>query len=539
MILRSTPALVVASALVVARAHADAGPPPLPPTGASPAPSVPLASHAPPPAASPVEVLSLRLMRDKGVLTQAEYDAALADIAPSTGERAPDATSLVVGRFSATLYGFAETDVINDSTQSFNDTAGNAQVMRPNGVPPVDPSLQNTYGGNHGRTQMSIRNSRLGLRLRAPEVHGVRVSGVVETDFEGYLPSPSAASGTSESQFWSSPTLRVRHAFVRLETPYVDLLVGQYWDLFGWQNVYHPNSVQVQGLPGELYARDAQIRLSHAFSTRPVTVEVALAMRRPPSRDSQLPEGQAGVRVAFPLFTGLTTTGATSTQVMPASIAVTGDVRQFTLPEFSATPTRSVSLTTEAIAVDAFVPILPAKSEHEGNALSIGGEFVTGSGMSDLYTGFTGGLTFPTYINPNLQVNPAPVYPQDVDNGMVTYALDGSLHGVQWTTFLVGLQYYLPGLGGHVWVSGNFAQTKSNNIGQFTHDATQPVDNSKSYYPSNATVRQQETFFDANVFWQVVPGVRFGFEYANFNDRYVDGVTAINNRFQFSGFFVF
>ncbi len=44
---------------------------------------------------------------------------------------------------------------------------------------------------------------------------------------------------------------------------------------------------------------------------------------------------------------------------------------------------------------------------------------------------------------------------------------------------------------------------------------------------------------DANVFWDVVPGARLGFEYANFNDQYVDGVHAINNRFQFSGFFIF
>jgi hypothetical protein len=478
-------------------------------------------------------------MRDKGLITQAEYDSALADIAPSTGDRAADATSLVVGRFSATLYGFAETDVINDSTLSFNDTAGNGLVLRPNGMPPVDPTLQNTYGGNHGRTQMSIRNSRLGLRFRAPAFHGVKVSGVLETDFEGYLPSPSPSSGSSESQFFSSPTMRVRHAYVRVETPYVDLLVGQYWDLFGWQNVYHPNSVQVQGLPGELYSRDAQIRLSHAFKSSAAEVEVALAARRPPSRDSQMPEGQGGVRLALPFWTGMSTTGATATSILPASIAVTGDVRQFTVPEFSGLPTRTVSLTTEAVAVDAFLPVIPATRGHEGNSLSINGEFVTGSGMSDLYTGLTGGLTFPTYVNTALALNPAPTYPQDVDNGMVTYALDGSLHAIQWTTFLVGLQYYLPGLGGDVWVSGNFARTQSNNIDQYTHPAATSPDTSQSYYPSNATVRKAENFFDVNAFWQVVPGVRFGLEYANFNDEYADGVHAINNRFQGSGFFVF
>jgi hypothetical protein len=76
-------------------------------------------------------------MRDKGVISQAEYDSAIADIAASTGARAPDATTLVVGRWSTTLYGFAEMDLINDSTESFNDTAGNAQVVRPTNRTPT------------------------------------------------------------------------------------------------------------------------------------------------------------------------------------------------------------------------------------------------------------------------------------------------------------------------------------------------------------------------------------------------------------------
>jgi hypothetical protein len=537
-------------------------PPALAQTTAPTAAPTPLTAQTPPPASPPdapvaqppeqpaagshfVEVTSPRALRDRGVTTQAEHDSAMADIAPSTGDRAEDATTVVVGKWSATLYGFAEADFINDSTQSFNDVAGNGQILRPNGVPPVLPANQDTYGGNNGRTQMSVRNSRLGLRLAAPEFHKIRVSGLVETDFEGYVPAPNAASGPSESQFFSSPSLRIRHAMVRIETPIVDLLVGQYWDLFGWQELYRPNSVQIQGLPGELYSRDAQVRVSHTFSGKAVSLDVAIAARRPPSRDSQMPEGQGGVRLALPWWTGVTTSGATATSVLPASVAVTGDVRQFTVPEFSATPTRSVSLSTEAVAVDAFIPVIPARHESEGNALSLNGEFVTGSGMSDLYTNFTGGLTFPTYVNTNPNVEGTATYPQDVDNGMVTFEVDntagnGSLHAIQWTTFLVGLQYYLPGLGGHVWVSGNFARTSSDNITQFTRSSTgNVVVNQGSYYPSNASVCPSENFFDANLFWQAVPGVRFGFEYANFNDEYGDGAHAINNRFQFSGFFIF
>jgi len=52
-------------------------------------------------------------------------------------------------------------------------------------------------------------------------------------------------------------------------------------------------------------------------------------------------------------------------------------------------------------------------------------------------------------------------------------------------------------------------------------------------------VRQFEDFFDANVFVDPLPSVRFGAEYAYFDDRYVDGTHAVNHRVQVSGFFMF
>jgi hypothetical protein len=230
---------------------------------------------------------------------------------------------------------------------------------------------------------------------------------------------------------------------------------------------------------------------------------------------------------------------------MPASLAVTGDFREFALPEYSNLPTRTVKLTTEAIAVDAFIPVIPQKSVRSGNALSINGELVTGGGISDLYTGLSMGMTFPTYLAQAGAVQGIPTsYVQDIDNGMVVYDTTGNLHAINLTTFLVGLQYYLPGLAGHVWLSGNVARTMSNNVGDFTRAdtvlaptvATAP---NLGYYPLAATVRNAETFFDVNLFWDIISGARVGLEYANFNDQYVDGAHAINNRFQFSGFFIF
>jgi hypothetical protein len=548
---------------------ATPAPQPEPPSSAAPppppSPNV-TAVIAPPPvvraAASTtmVDITTLAALRDRGTITQAEYDAAMKDMGNTTGEKvAGDAPTLVVGKWSTTLYGFAEADFIHDTTQSFNDLAGNAQVQRPTLTTAQQGDDLNTYAGNHGRTQFGVRNSRIGLRIRAPEVSGVRASGLLEMDFLGSTPSLNSSASTSntytsgsasEATFFTSPAFRVRHAMLRIETPIVDVLLGQYWDLFGWQGVYQPNSVQIQGLPGELYSRTPQLRLSKTLANDNVSLEIAVAAVRPPSRDSQVPEGQGGLRLALPFWKGVVTNAATATSVMPFSIAVTGDYRHFSVPEMSLIPQNDIGLDTYAAAVDLFIPVIPAKHVEDGNALSITGEAVTGSGMADLYTGLTGGVTFPVVAN-TTPINPGPTYPQDVDNGLVDFCPiakgtpatctgnPGSLVGIKWQTLIVGVQYYLPGVGGHVWISGNFSYQHSPNSADFARPtpATSPQAN---YYGSVAyQVRDSEMFADGNVFWQIVPAARLGAEYAYYNDLYVDGVHAKNSRFQLSGWFIF
>ncbi len=63
------------------------------------------------------------------------------------------------------------------------------------------------------------------------------------------------------------------------------------------------------------------------------------------------------------------------------------------------------------------------------------------------------------------------------------------------------------------------------------------------YYATTAVptsaLRAGEDWFDVNLFFDPANAVRVGAEYANFNDRYVDGQHAINHRFQLSGFYIF
>jgi hypothetical protein len=92
---------------------------------------------------------------------------ALARAEESSPEPAPEGATYTVGRWATTVYGSIKTDAIYDTTESFNDLAGGGQVMRPSGYPPPPPAAPITYQGDNPRAQLSIRDSRFGLRVRA------------------------------------------------------------------------------------------------------------------------------------------------------------------------------------------------------------------------------------------------------------------------------------------------------------------------------------------------------------------------------------
>lgn len=520
---------------------------------ADPGPATPGAAPdgAPAPAPSPalMQLTTMRDMHDRGLISDAEYRSAQHDMGNSTGdERASDALSLAIGRWSTTIYGFAEADAIYDTTQSFTDLAGNALVAR--GTAAQAPASQQTYAGTSPEGQISVRNSRFGVRIKPPGSENVRTSGMLEMDFLGAQSEGYGAGQVSQATYYQSPLMRIRHAMFRVETPIVDVLAGQYWHLFGWQGAYHPNTVEIQGLPGELYARTPQVRLSKTLKAYPVTVEIAVAAMRPPSAGSVTPEGVGGVRVALDSWKGMQTQGATSTSIAPLSVALTADYRHFAVPAIdSVVPNKTVGTSSTSLAADAFIPVLPASREKKDNALSLTGEVVYGGGIADLYTGLNGGLTFPT-LPPAAGILTGNTWPQNIDNGLVNYDIQGfALHPVQWTTYMLGLQYYLPALDGRVWVSANYSHTQSRDsslLGNYaaTSDYARngaPIPGATSYnYAQNAgQLRAGEDWWDVNVFYDPVPSVRVGAELAEFIDHYVDGYTASNVRAQVSGFFLF
>ena len=429
-----------------------------------------------------------------------------------TGDKSP---TFVKGKTELTFYGFMQLYGIYDTTQGLNEQAQNTAIARPR-----------SYAGEHGQSQLSARHSRLGLKLSQPVADDIKVTGQFEMDFLGN--QPANPPGITESAFYQNATMRFRHVFAKVETPYVDIVGGQWWSLFGWQSYFHPNSVEINGLPGQAYKRVSQFRLAKTIKTEAVTIDVAIAAQRPPQRASATPDGVAGVKLTFNGLKGWRTKGANDSSLDAAAIGVSGIVRRFAVDELSAAPKSQVTTTAGAISIDAMIPIIPASKESHGGALTATGSFVQGSGIEDQYDGLTFGVSQPALAIPT-GGTVAPTYTANIDNGLAMFLADGTLHAVKLQTFMAGLQYYFPG-SGRAWISLNYTHTKSDNAEQFGN--TQKIWNSAFYY-------------DANLFFDATPSLRFGLLYSHINQTYAgaDKVTgdtdARNNRVSATMMFLF
>ena len=425
--------------------------------------------------------------------------------------QAPAPLSFGSGGWTATLYGFVELDVMSDSTQSYGENVGNNNIARPN-----------TVAGDNPRTQVTARNSRLGFKLDAPKWGEIKTSAVVELDFFGE-PQPT----TKQGEAYTAGPARMRHFYAKVETPIVDILAGQYHDLFGWGGAgFYPNTVAFLPLQGQIYHRNPQFRVSKTLKANAVDIEVAVAVVRPVQRDANLPDFQGGLKLDVNGWTGASTPGASRPVSAPLSLGLSGVARRFSVTDFSTVPGNPQKANGWGFAADVFIPVIPATSDEMSNALSVTGEFTTGSGISDLYTGLTGGVLFPTLPNPN-NSELVPTYTPNVDPGIVTFDGSNLVQPVKWSAFVVNGHYHLPfGGGKKVWVSGTYSHVKSDNALALTPVQGRPF------------VWDKAQYFDANVWWGVTPAVQVGLSFQHGEQTYGDGVVAKNNRGE-GAFYVF
>ncbi|HVY37918.1 MAG TPA: hypothetical protein VHM31_08280 [Polyangia bacterium] len=496
-----------------ARAQGGEAPPPPEPPQNAPA-EIPPAAQAPtpPPAVTaPVAVVPAAPAATWGAVS----------IGSAWFDRAPYSLSLGQGdqKWVLTFYGFVEADYIADTTRSYNDAIGSALVAR---------SI--TYDGTVGRTQFTMRNTRVGLAFQSPAVGSTRPSAVIEGDFFGSQTPPPTGS---ENNYFDSPVFRIRHAYLKLESPAVDILAGQTYDVFGWQNYFFPMSAEFLGLPNMVFSRNTQFRLSRGFGAAagPVTVDVAVEAGRPAQRDSQVPDFDAGVRLSLNNWKGITTPGNVRTVALPASIGVSGVVRQFKVNAFTPPPTQtSNNATGWGVSVDLLLPVIPVADVNDrGNALTLTGSAVIGTGIADLLT-TGGGAQFPTLPNP-MQASPPPPYAGNIDNGLVTFDVPGVLHTIDWRAFRGGLQYYLPPTGRLIFAA-NLTYAHSPNM--------------KKLFPQGGAeiellgaVADTSIYGDANLFWDATPAVRFGISGQYTKVQYLDGESPHNLRGMGQALYVF
>lgn len=393
-------------------------------------------------------------------------------------------------------YGYARLDAIVDSTQSFDDGINPNLIQRPG-----------TYRGDHRRSIFTARDSRLGVFVGAPAFEGIKTSAQIELDFYGL----QVSDAKKHDQVVFGP-VRIRHAYVKIETSVVDVVAGQYYDLFGWGSYFYPATVAYLGVPGQIYHRNPQLRVEKKLKAGGLEIMGAIAAVRPGQRDAAgIPDGQAGLKVAYGGWSGVATPGFGRPVLTPISLGVSGTLRHFEVPAFRPEPGSEAKTTNGyGIAAQALLPVLPASSlEDKGNSLTFTGEFSIGSGIADLYTGMDGGSRFPLLPNPSMS-DPALVYPQNVDPGLVTFDRASKIKSINWKGLVVGGQYYFPFGNGRLWLSGIYSRVWSDNIKELT-----PAANWGGIFT-------KMEYIDGNIGFDVTPAVAVGLSFQTVKQTFGD-----------------
>jgi hypothetical protein len=414
-------------------------------------------------------------------------DSATAQRPPVYGKR---------GDWNITPYGYARFDAIEDSTQSFDD-----------GIQPNLIARVGTYRGDHRRAIFTARDSRLGIFIGAPPFQGIETSGQIELDFYGL----QVSDAKKHDQVVFGP-VRLRHAYLKLQTSVVDVIAGQYYDLFGWGSYFYPATVAYLGVPGEIYHRNPQLRLEKKVQAGALEVMVAAAAVRPGQRDAGgIPDVEGGVKVAYNGWSGIATPGFGRPAVAPVSLGVSGLYRHFEVPEFRGEPGSEAHTTNGyGVAVQILLPVVPAKTiEDKRNALTLTGEGSIGTGIAELYTGMDGGSRFPLLPNPTM-ANPALVYPQNIDPGLVTYDRNFEIKSINWKAIVAGAQYYLPIGNGRLWISGIYSRVWSDNIKKLTPQA------------SWGAIFTKMEYIDANLGVDITPAVALGLSFQTVKQTFAD-----------------
>jgi hypothetical protein len=406
--------------------------------------------------------------------------------APATGESSPQPESgFRLGSWRVRFNGFLEVGTLLDGQQGFGEVPGAQPIARPTSL-----------AGNEGRLQMTPRGSRLGLSFESPAWGDVQVTAALEADFLGDV----SGSATSGAVSFLPPSLRLRHLSFTVKTPFVDVLVGQHWTLFGWDSTFQPASVAMQGLVGEVYQRTPQVRLSRTLDAGPVRVELAIAAASPAQRDSGLPDLHFGLRAELPSWVNRKATGATSRALQPLQVGVSLVSKWFRAP-LSATSTASGDDYTargQGIALDLLIPLVPLPY----NALTFVGSYTFGTAYADAFQSLDFGAAI------GAPAGAGPDYTTTLSAGSVGFPANRrSLGTIDLTTGLLNLQYSLPD-GVPVLLTAVYSFASSGNSRLFGGAAVYP-----------ATL-QSVSYLSLGALWDLNQAIRLGVEVGSYRQTF-------------------
>ncbi len=156
--------------------------------------------------------------------------------------------------FGIALSGYVKTDVFFDTRQTVNIREGHF-LLYPKG-PLADPD-GNDISRRAGFNILSIQ-TRLAVKITGPDALGAKTSATIEGEF----------FGTSDADING---FRLRHAYLKLNWPTSELLIGQFWHPMFITESY-PDVVSFNtGAPFQPFNRSPQIRYRHDFGAFSLT----------------------------------------------------------------------------------------------------------------------------------------------------------------------------------------------------------------------------------------------------------------------------
>ncbi len=161
-------------------------------------------------------------------------------------------------QFGIKFSGFVKTDMMYDTRQTVAAREGHFMILpAAEDYDKDDDGIDDVSDDLNAQANFNILSiqSRLKASITGPDFFGMKTSGVIEAAFFG-----NSNETTGE--------LRLRHAFVKLSSESVDILIGQYWHpMFVtscFPGVYSFNT----GVPFQPFSRNPQFRITTKGNVR-------------------------------------------------------------------------------------------------------------------------------------------------------------------------------------------------------------------------------------------------------------------------------